>query len=286
MVAIGETARLTFQVSPLSGKGLLAQQTRDALKAILKLNGGAPIIHLRAISVGNGDLRRISQIVSEGLRGPLPSISVIQAGSLSAGDAQIVLEAVSLGKKKANTGGLAFHSLETLTAKSEPPLQQAVERIAERMSGQTPLAVTCFVSDLDSVRDQLGALASRFPGAAIDVIQTRRLAWQTEAGCEGVARTKDPTAPTIAFTGTQAAFGSTPQDAALALERLDRALSDAGATRNQQSLIHIYAPAQAAFDLVLRQLGSAPKGTACTISVEAAGSANAAFSLDAIVPVR
>ena len=32
---VGETQRLTFHVSPLSAKGLLTQQTRDALKANL-----------------------------------------------------------------------------------------------------------------------------------------------------------------------------------------------------------------------------------------------------------
>ena len=32
-----ETARLAYQVSPLSSKGLLSQQTRDALKALLRI---------------------------------------------------------------------------------------------------------------------------------------------------------------------------------------------------------------------------------------------------------
>ncbi|HVV43991.1 MAG TPA: hypothetical protein VHC72_02270, partial [Bryobacteraceae bacterium] len=59
LVAVGETSHLTFQVSPLSGKGLLSEQTRDALKALLKLNNKSPIVHLRAFSAGNGDLRRI-----------------------------------------------------------------------------------------------------------------------------------------------------------------------------------------------------------------------------------
>ena len=61
-VAVGETSRLVFHVSPLSAKGLLSQQTRDALKAILKANGGAPVIHLRAFVAGSGDVRRVPQI--------------------------------------------------------------------------------------------------------------------------------------------------------------------------------------------------------------------------------
>src|ERR1700722_7170358 len=79
LVAVGETARLVFHVSPLSSQGLLSQQVRDALKAILKLNAGAPIVHIRAFSAGNGDVRRIPQIVSDVLgskHGSLPSVSV------------------------------------------------------------------------------------------------------------------------------------------------------------------------------------------------------------------
>ena len=41
-----ETSRLVFHVSPLSGKGLLSQQVRDALKALLKSTGGATIVDL------------------------------------------------------------------------------------------------------------------------------------------------------------------------------------------------------------------------------------------------
>src|ERR1700691_1424996 len=81
LVAVGETARLVFHVSPLSSQGLLSQQVRDALKAILKLNGGAQIVHIRAFSAGNGDVRRIPQIVSDVLgpkHVPLPSVSVLQ----------------------------------------------------------------------------------------------------------------------------------------------------------------------------------------------------------------
>src|SRR5438067_13746026 len=53
-----ETARLVFHVSPLSSKGLLSQQVRDALKALLKSTGGATIVKLRAFVAGSGDLRR------------------------------------------------------------------------------------------------------------------------------------------------------------------------------------------------------------------------------------
>src|ERR1700733_4345140 len=59
-----ETARLAYQVSPLSSKGLLSQQTRDALKSLLRSNRGT-IVKLRAFVAGSGDLRRIGEIVGE-----------------------------------------------------------------------------------------------------------------------------------------------------------------------------------------------------------------------------
>src|ERR1700691_6140709 len=60
-----ETARLVFHVSPLSSKGLLSQQVRDALKALLAENHNATVVKLRAFVAGSGDLRRVQQIVSE-----------------------------------------------------------------------------------------------------------------------------------------------------------------------------------------------------------------------------
>src|SRR4029077_4482636 len=56
-----EPGRLSFQVSPLSAKGLLSQQVRDALKALARLNHGVPIVKLRAFVAGSGDLRRVKE---------------------------------------------------------------------------------------------------------------------------------------------------------------------------------------------------------------------------------
>src|SRR5579871_5783321 len=64
LVAIGDAGRLVFHVSPPSAKGLLSQQTHDALKAILKMNGGASVVHIRAFVAGSGDIRRVPQIAS------------------------------------------------------------------------------------------------------------------------------------------------------------------------------------------------------------------------------
>src|SRR5437763_12827086 len=80
-----ETSRLVFHVSPLSAKGLLSQQVRDALKALLKSTGGATVVKLRAFVAGSGDLRRVPAIVSETFalkHLPLPAGRVIQVGAL------------------------------------------------------------------------------------------------------------------------------------------------------------------------------------------------------------
>ena len=50
---IAEPGRLSFQVSPLSDKGLLSQQVHDALKALARLNHGVPILKLRAFVAGS-----------------------------------------------------------------------------------------------------------------------------------------------------------------------------------------------------------------------------------------
>jgi hypothetical protein len=290
LVAVGETSRLTFQVSPLSGKGLLSEQTRDALKAILKLNGNSPIIHLRAFSAGNGDIRRIPQIVSDELNNkPLPSVSVLQAGALTLDDAQVVLEAVSLGKKEVNKTGLAFHAAEAVLsddpkATVQSLLQNSVDQLAAKMNGNAPLAVTCFVSSLDGVAELSQMISARFPGAAIDLVQPRRLAFRTEVSCEGVSR-GGSTPTRIAFSGTQIAFGAEDKDAALAIQRLDRGLAEAGAAPAANAmLLHFYLPNPDTLPVVKKQVaGPAPTSP---FIVEGVGPSAAGFALDAVSAVR
>src|SRR5260370_34706796 len=80
-----ETSRLIFQVSPLSGKGLLSAQVRDALKALLKSSSGATIVKLRAFVAGSGDLRRVPALVSATFTGkhlPPPAVSGTPVGAL------------------------------------------------------------------------------------------------------------------------------------------------------------------------------------------------------------
>ena len=81
---VAETARLGFYVSPLSSRGLLSQQVRDALKAMQRNLGGANIVKLRAFVAGSGDMRRVQAIVSETFterRLSLPALSVVAAAT-------------------------------------------------------------------------------------------------------------------------------------------------------------------------------------------------------------
>src|SRR5215831_11390651 len=62
---VGETRRLTFRVTPLSARGLLSQQIRDALKAVARDSGGETVLKIRAFVAGTGDLRRVRDLVSD-----------------------------------------------------------------------------------------------------------------------------------------------------------------------------------------------------------------------------
>jgi enamine deaminase RidA (YjgF/YER057c/UK114 family) len=248
-----ETARLSFHVSPLSSKGLLLQQTRDALKALMEASRGGRIVKLRAFVAGTGDARRVRQIVSEAFaekKQPLPALTTVQAGELPKDGAQIVMESVSeaLSSRAVNPGGLAF-----FPARLAPDAAGAIRELsaAAREAGVEPadvLRVTCFVgSGGAGGEESRAAVARAFPTAAKDgavaMIQPLRAASGSSAGCEGVGRLKinaGParvsadlavvTAPKLIFSGAQMAFGDTESDLRLAMERLQKALEPLGVT--------------------------------------------------------
>lgn len=264
MVASGETSRLVFHVSPLSVKGLLSQQTRDAVKAILKENGGARVIHLRAFVAGSGDLRRVPQIVSEiftAKKMPLPSVSVVLAGSLASENAQVVIEAVSVGKKVVNPDGLIFAE-------------------ASQLAGAIPLQVTCFVSSLDSAK----SIAARFPSVPVNVVQMQRAPAGASEVCEAVGRGGSVKAPRLAFSGTQIAFGAGEKAAALAFQRLDRDLSAAGVGTGDLIETHVYSLSERMGELV-RGIRAGP-GPIEIIPSEGVASIDGSFAVDAVGAVR
>ena len=287
----GDTRRLTFHVTPLSAKGLLSQQIRDALKALSRECGGDTVLKIRAFVAGSGDLRRVRDLVSEVFtdrKQPLPALSLIQAGGLPLEGAQVVLEAVSLGRREVSPDGLAFVSAQTevsenplepvapLTARSLAALRQAV-----KAAGSQPgdvLRVTCFLSSLDQVAASRQLVEAEYPRAALDYVQTQRGPQEALAACEAVARLRsnpaaglqflnpeglahEPgvsqialvAAPRVVLTGTQVSFGYEEKDARLAFERLRNSLEQAGVSMGDVAYAHYY-PLAAAIARQVRQV--------------------------------
>jgi enamine deaminase RidA (YjgF/YER057c/UK114 family) len=286
-VAVAETRRLVFHVSPLSGKGLLTQQTRDALHGLLKENGGTPVVHIRAFVAGSGDIRRVPQIVSEVFtekKLPLPSVSVVLAGGLPLDNAQVVLESISVAKREVNAGGLAFVAGEPETdadpgAAMRPLLDRALAKLDVGRDPGATLMVTCFVS---AMTDR-ASLSARFPSAAIDLVQTQRAPFAALAQCEAVSRGSQVMAGKLAFTGTRVAFGAQQKDAALAFQRLDRDLSEAGADVSGIVMTNVY-PLSRTIGEMVRKLRPAAAPMAF-IPFEGLASIDAGFAVDSVAAV-
>ncbi len=255
--AVGETSRLVFHVSPLSSKGLLSQQVRDALKVLLQEQHGASIIKLRAFVAGSGDLRRVQTLVSEVFtehKLNIPALSTVQVGVLPMEGAQVAIESIGVDKKTVNPDGLAFFSGQQAkdAAHSVAQLRTAVDS-----AGVNPKAVlraTCFLSSLDDLAAAKEEISSAFPSAATNFVQQQRLGMDQLIECEAVGRlekspgstatlvnpsalSQNPNysqialvgAPKIVFTGTQMAFGDQDKDVRLAFDRLRKALESQGA---------------------------------------------------------
>jgi len=277
MAVAGDTRRLTFHVTPLSGKGLLTQQVRDALKALDGQTHGDSVLHLRAFVAGTADLRRVRDLVSETFtarRQPLPALSLVRAGSLPLTGAQVVLEAVAAGRKDVNPDGLAFVSAQEavspdptgavapLTAKALASLTRAV-----RAAGGEPsdvVRVTCFFSSFENLAASRALVETEYPHAAFDYVQPRRAPAAAMSACEALARPRQSPgglkivnpegspaqpgeslavvldAPRLVLTGTQASFGYEENDARLAFERLRAALVQAGASPGGEAMARFY----------------------------------------------
>ncbi len=200
-----DTARLTFEISPLSGKGLLSAQVKEAIKALWKVNRGEQIVKLRAFVAGTGDMRRFQQLVSEMFsekRMPLPVVSTVQVGGLPLEGASVVIESTSLSKKPVNPHGLAFISGQAAEAPIDPdkpkmhvaPLAvQSVEKLkkalaAAGLSADDVLRVSCFSSSLDDYEQVRSIVAKDFGGAALNIVQIQRAPANAVVECEAVAR--------------------------------------------------------------------------------------------------
>jgi len=272
-----DTRRLAFQVTPLSARGLLSQQTRDALKWLLHANGGV-IVKLRAFVAGSGDLRRVRELVSETLtdrRAPLPVLSVVQVGGLPLEGAQVVMESTAVTKKEVNDYGLVYISGQGATSANPleavlPLAQQSLAHLATavKAAGSEPndvVRVTCFLSSLGQVTEVRGLVSASYSSAALNIVQIQRAPTRAIAECEAVARLRWNTgtavhmlnpdglassaqfsqvalvgAEKLILTGSQEAFGFQDADARLAFTRLQRALAGEGGSFHQVAFASLY----------------------------------------------
>lgn len=279
---VADAARLSFHVSPLSAKGLLTQQTHDALQSLLRANHGSPMVKLRAFVAGSGDARRVQAIVSEiftDRKQPLPVLSTIQVGALPLEGAQIVIESISEEKKPQNPNGLAF-----VSAQHAEDAPAALEKLAAaartaNIAAADMLRVTCFLGSLDNAAPARLAASRAFPSAAGDFVQRLRLSAGSSADCEGVGRrgSGGMNAPKLIFTGAQMAFGDLDSDLRLAFERLQKTLQSLGSNESDVIFSNRYALSRA----VEKKL-PAPRNPATTLVVEGLPSPDASMAIEVV----
>src|ERR1035437_5565823 len=257
---IGETRRLPFHVTPLSARGLLSAQVRDALKALTNETGSDPVLKIRAFVAGSGDLRRVRDLVSEVFtdrRLPLPALSWTRAGGLPLEGAQGVLEAIAAGKKEVSPHGLVLLSAPVATSDNPldpvaPLAAQSLDRLKRALKtagseSSDVVRVTCFLSSLENLAATRKLVEADYPRAAIDYVQTQRSPTRAFAACEAVARLRWNTGKRVSFqpeegeplaalvaaqhvvlTGTQVSYGYLESNSRLAFERLQKVLEASG----------------------------------------------------------
>jgi len=304
-----QSQRLVFHVSPLSSKGLLSQQTRDALKALFRSARGANIIRLRAFVAGSGDLRRVSAIVSEEFterRLGIPVLSTVQVGALPVEGTQVVMESIAAEKKVVNPNGIALISGQPSTMKDPAgPLIAAVREAG--FDAASVLRVTCFLSNLDGLGRAREQIAGAFPKAAANFVQLQRASLEDLAECEAVARLKTkPSRPVeflkptagkysqiaivapgkIALTGMQLAFRFQDEDVRLAFGRLAKALEGVDSSLKNAAMTNFYPLTTATADRVRKirfEFYDPAKPPASTMLLfEGLPSLDAAFGVDVI----
>jgi enamine deaminase RidA (YjgF/YER057c/UK114 family) len=290
-----DTNRLAFQVTSLSGKGLLSQQTREALKTLLHSNHG-PIVKLRAFVAGSGDLRRIGEIAGEMFlekRLALPALTVMLVGALPLEGAQVAIEATEVDRKVVNPYGVAF-----LAAQPAPTVAESLGKLksvlaADGIQPSDALLVTCFVSSFDEQRNTQSSMAATFPGAALNYAQMKRGPVVPAASCEATARltkagsSSDSQAalvssPQVVITGTQLAFGSQDSDLKLAFGRLEKALATKNARFDHVVISHLYVTSVGLTSRVLALQSAHSAATHSVLPIEALPSLDAPFGLDVI----
>jgi enamine deaminase RidA (YjgF/YER057c/UK114 family) len=311
---VGETRRLTFHVTPLSGKGLLSAQVRDALKALTRETGSNPVLRIRAFVAGSGDLRRVRDIVSETFddrKQPLPALSLVQAGGLPLEGAQVVLEAIAVGKKEVSPNGLVFAAAPVFTSENplDPPAPLAAKSIeqlkanlkAAGSENTDVLRVTCYLSSLENLDATRQLVTKEYPRVAMNFVQTQRAPNTAIGACEAVARLTWKTGkrlhfvpegepktalvatPRVVLSGTQVSYGYQESDSRLAFERLQKSLDAAGVTRADTAFTQFYSLANP-LSAQIRKLAPGFYGNpaASILPIQGLPSMQAGFAVDVI----
>jgi enamine deaminase RidA (YjgF/YER057c/UK114 family) len=314
---VGETRHLTFHVTPLSAKGLLSQQIRDALKALERQAGNDTVLEIRAFVAGSGDLRRVRDLISETYterKLPLPAATVVQTGGLPLNGAQVVLEAVAATRKEVHAGGLVW--IPALAARAESPLepvgplaQRSLDGLRDALKATgteagAVLRITCFLSALDNLEPIRSRVAADYPRAAANYVQTQREPPHAVAACEAVAAA-GAAAPRLefrnvgegaraalvgsahlVFTSAQTSFGFQETDTRLAFDRFGKTLEEAGVSWKDAALVRFYPLSEKMEEQVGRirsGLFDASRPPAASLVLfEGLSSQDAAFAVDAV----
>lgn len=319
-VITADLHRMVFRVTPLSAKGLLSAQTKDAVKTMLKQTSGENVVRVRAFVAGSGDLRRVPQIVSEIFtehKLALPAVSVVLAGGLPLNGAQVLLESISISKKSETApAGLLFVPGQMaenpqLADNVAPLARKALEqfdRAVVKGGGSSVLRVTCFVSSLADSDAVSSLIAARYPTAAIALVQPKRAHASSTVECEGVAKLAQPvngvafvkdgdrvigaavSAPTVALTGTLVAYGYEDRAARQVFDRMNKVLEPAKASWKSVAEVRFYPLAASIAKQIVRVrddfLDRANPPAMSMAPVEGLPSIDASFAMDAIAVVQ
>ena len=277
-----DSHKLGVEIAPLSAKGLLSQQVRDGLRALIKGAQGAQIVKIRALVAGTGDLRRVQMLVSEVFTDKklsLPVLSVVQVGALPMEGVQVQLEALTQEKKPVNPHGVVFVSGQDVTSdkpgKVGPLVEKSIAQLKTALAGADALRVTCFISSLEDIQDVRGLVGAAFPGVPATFAQPQRLIQPAMVECEAMGRLDvDPASPAelanpeglrrsenysqvartnssrLVLAGTQLAFRYQESDARLAFQRLDRSLGAAGTSLKNAVMVNSYPLSPQLADLI------------------------------------
>ncbi|HEX4951484.1 MAG TPA: RidA family protein [Blastocatellia bacterium] len=311
-----ETARLQFQVAPLTTNGNVAAQVQQQMKHFK-----APLVHLRAFVVGTDRIAAARAAIEAEFkqRKTEPALTIVAVGALPRG-VLVALEAVTRAGKAVNPHGLAFisgqaGSADTPVAQMLPLAEKAMRDLHAVHQAAGVLAndvqrVTCLASSLQDVDAVERLVKTTFPQAATSVVQLQRAPVRGVIECETVARLRTvvneplkfayaeslPKSPNfshvalvgakqVVFSGAHIAGSLQDAEGRRAYEELAQTLQTAGTSIKQVAMSSLFPVSQSAADLVRKtrfDFYDKARPPASTMMLFEGLAANAAFAVDVI----